>query len=157
MTVLLGDNFTITQSVKNRKLEPGQLGAHVHTLREKISVAGAANLVAADTIKGPFLPEGAIILRAFLQSSAALTSGGTFDLGLGASTLKDGSVLAADPDSLIDGADLNAAVKVESIGSEAAFVAEMQLGSQAQVIATYIGTSNAVTATLQFVVEYTLA
>jgi len=154
MADLNGRNFARTQSVKERKIDPGELGGEMQSLTEDLQLAATMNI--ADRILGPKLPEGALVHDAWVQSDGALDAGARLDLGHEASEDPSGSVISADPNAFINQADLTAgAGRVKSDGSEAG-MQQLKLGKETQVVATLSGANVTVNPKLSFVVLYTL-
>lgn len=110
--ILLDDNYQLTQNFPIEKSSPGQYNCKVKVLKMKknLDVIVAIN----DEIDGLKLPEGALVLDAYIKIASTAGTTGIFDLGLRAGFVQDESLeghlalevpYVEDPNGLVQAAD----------------------------------------------------
>lgn len=115
--ILLDDNYQLTQNFPIEKTSPGQFNCKYKVLKMKRTLSTIIAL--NDEIDGLTLPEGALVLDAYIRISATAGTTGIFDLGLRAGNVQDESLEGGLALEVAFVEDANALVQAADAGGQA--------------------------------------
>jgi len=130
----------------------GELNARVKVLRETFQMA--AIIDTGEEVLGPSLPEGAIILDAYIKTDKSLGGSGTLDLGYKAFVDEDGNAVAEDQDALVQVMDVSSAAAIKrALGVSVGIGKKVGIGG-AQIFLTAPAATVATDGFIEMVVIY---
>ena len=112
-------NYAKINSSPAEKINPGEFNGRVKCIHDSYELDGSNVLALNDIIKSVKIPEGALILEAFLYVHQTLGATGIVQLGHDAGEDIDGNALVADPDALVAQADAGGQAVFQKSANEA--------------------------------------
>jgi hypothetical protein len=119
MAILNGDNYGANlDNFPPEKIAPSKINNEMGVLTEEITLA--AELAVNDEVLGPFIPEGAKIIDAYVKIDSSTGAGGIVDLGYKAGLDRDGNAVGEDQNALVDQADAGGQAVLERADQDSA-------------------------------------